>query len=43
MGVLLLVFDQRLYRRVPENSLGLKMLSPDPDRRLEPLHLVGSP
>ena len=35
--------DQRLHRRMPERALGLEMLSPDPDLRLQPLRLVGSP
>jgi hypothetical protein len=38
-----LVVQQRLHSGVPERSLGLEMLSPNPDLRLQPLRLVGSP
>ena len=38
-----LVVQQRLHGRLPERSLGLEVLSPDPDLRFQPLRLVGSP
>jgi hypothetical protein len=38
-----LVVQQRLHRRMPERSLGLEVLSPDPDIRLQPPRLVGPP
>ena len=38
-----LVVQQRLHGGMPERSLGLEVLSPDPDLRFQPLRLVGSP